>query len=103
MTVVRLRWLTQAVLSAAAVSVLWRYRPEWPQLPTSLSAPVTTVLVQQLVLVAAWTFSSLLLVLLLVRSLRRKVCGWPVDRMNGFAFTSYTSYTSSPAAGNWCN
>jgi DNA-binding SARP family transcriptional activator len=52
------------------MAVLWRYRPEWPQLPSSLSAPVTTVLVQQLVLVAAWFFGSLLFILLLVRSLK---------------------------------
>jgi two-component SAPR family response regulator len=68
MTLVRLRSLITATLALGAVAVLWRYRPEWPQLPSSLSSPVTTVLAQQLVLVAAWFLSDLLFVLLLVRS-----------------------------------
>jgi DNA-binding SARP family transcriptional activator len=68
-TLVRLRSLLAAALALGAVAVLWRYRPEWPQLPSSLSSPVTTVLLQQLVLVAAWLLSALLFVLLLVRSL----------------------------------
>src|SRR5207247_1829499 len=69
MTLVRLRPLFAATLAVVAAVVLWRYRPEWPQLPSSLSTPVTTVLLQQLVLVAAWFLSALLFVLLLVRSL----------------------------------
>ena len=69
MTLVRLRSLIAATLALGAVAVLWRYRPEWPHLPSSLSSPVTTVLLQQLVLVAAWFLSALLFVLLLVRSL----------------------------------
>jgi DNA-binding SARP family transcriptional activator len=68
MTLVRLRSLIAATLALGAVAVLWRYRPEWPQLPSSLSSPVTTVLAQQFVLVAAWFLSGLLVVLLLVRS-----------------------------------
>jgi DNA-binding SARP family transcriptional activator len=68
-TLVRLRSLLAAALALGAVAVLWRLRPEWPQLPSSLSSPVTTVLFQQLVLVAAWFLSALLFVLLLVRSL----------------------------------
>jgi DNA-binding SARP family transcriptional activator len=69
MTLVRLRSLIAAALALGAVAVLWRHRPEWPQLPSSLSSPVTTVLLQQLVLAAAWFLSALLFVLLLVRSL----------------------------------
>ncbi len=66
---VRLRALIAATLSLATVALLWRYRPEWPQLPSSLSAPVTTVLLRQLVLAAAWFLSVLLFVLLFVRSI----------------------------------
>jgi two-component SAPR family response regulator len=68
-TLARLRSLITAALALGAVAVLWRYRPEWPQLPSSLFSPVTTVLLQRLVLVAAWFLSALLFVVLLVRSL----------------------------------
>jgi len=65
----RLRAVIGGALSLATVALLWRYRPEWPQLPSSLSAPVTTVLLRQLVLAAAWFLSVLLFVLLFVRSI----------------------------------
>ncbi|HWQ23997.1 MAG TPA: hypothetical protein VNK94_07830, partial [Gaiellaceae bacterium] len=61
---------SSAVLVAlAAFAVLWRYRPATPDLPTSLSSPVTTSLIQELVLVAAWLLAGVLVFLLLVNSL----------------------------------
>jgi DNA-binding SARP family transcriptional activator len=59
-----------AALSLGALALLWRYRPAWPELPDSLSSPVTTAVLQQLALVAAWFLSALILVLLFARSLR---------------------------------
>jgi DNA-binding SARP family transcriptional activator len=62
--------LLVAALSLGALALLWRYRPAWPELPDSLSSPVTTAVLQQLALVAAWFLSALILVLLFARSLR---------------------------------
>ena len=65
----RLCFLLEAVLSLAAVAVLVRLMPEWPRLPGSLSSPLTTMMVQQFVLVALWLSIALLLCMLLVRSI----------------------------------
>lgn len=61
--------LVVAVVSLAALAVLWRFRPEWPALPGSLSSPVITTLLQQLALVAAWLLAALVIALLLLQSL----------------------------------
>lgn len=61
--------LVAAVVSLAALAVLLRFRPEWPALPDSLSTPVTTSLLQQLALVAAWMFAALFILVLLLQSL----------------------------------
>ncbi len=53
----------------AALTVLWRQRPALPELPNSLSSPVTTASLHQLVLVAAWLLSAVVVLLLLVRLL----------------------------------
>lgn len=58
-----------AAVSLAALAVLWRFRPEWPELPDSLSSPVTSTLLQQLALVAAWLLAALVILQLLVESL----------------------------------
>jgi DNA-binding SARP family transcriptional activator len=61
---------SSAVLIAlAAFAVLWRYRPATPDLPTSLSSPVTTSLIQELVLVAAWLLAGVLVLVVLGNSL----------------------------------
>lgn len=65
-----LRSLVAAAVSLAALAVLWRFRPAWPELPNSLSSPVTTALLQQLTLIAAWLLSTLVILLLLGQSLR---------------------------------
>ena len=65
----RLRFMLEAVLSLGAVAVLVRLRPEWPGLPGSLSSPLTTMMVQQFVLVALWLSIALLLCMLFVRSI----------------------------------
>jgi len=65
----RLRFLLEAVLSLGAVAVLVRLRPEWPRLPGSLSSPLTTMMVQQFVLVTLWLSLALLLCMLFVRSI----------------------------------
>ncbi len=62
----RLRSLIAATVSLAALAALWRFRPEWPELPGSLSSPVTTALLQQLALVAAWLIAALVILSLLV-------------------------------------
>jgi DNA-binding SARP family transcriptional activator len=54
----------------AFLALLWRFRPEWPELPNSLSSPVTTAMLQQLALVAAWFLGVLVILLLLANSLR---------------------------------
>ena len=54
----------------AALAALWRFRPEWPELPDSLSSPVTTAMLQQLAFAAAWLLAALVLLLLLASSLR---------------------------------
>jgi DNA-binding SARP family transcriptional activator len=58
-----------ATASLAALAILWRFRPEWPALPESLSTPVTTTLLQQLALVAAWLLATLVVLIMLVQSL----------------------------------
>jgi DNA-binding SARP family transcriptional activator len=64
-----LRSFFAATASLAALATLWRFRPEWPVLPDSLSTPVTTTLLQQLALVAAWLLAALVILVLLVQSL----------------------------------
>lgn len=57
-----------AIMSLAVLAVLWSYRPAWPELPDSLSSPVTTALLRQFALVAAWLLAALVTLLLLVQS-----------------------------------
>jgi len=69
----RLRSFFAAAASLAALATLatlWRFRPEWPALPDSLSSPVTTTLLQQVALVAAWLLAALVLLVLLFESMR---------------------------------
>lgn len=66
----RLGALVAAAGCVAGLTLLVRYRPPWPDLPDSLSAPVTTTQLQQLVLVAAWLLGSLVAVVLLIESVR---------------------------------
>lgn len=54
----------------AALAVLWRFRPEWPDLPDSLSSPVTTAMLQQIVFIATWLLGALVILLVLASSLR---------------------------------
>ena len=65
----RLGFLLEATISLAALALLVRFRPEWPQLPRSLSSPLTTVMVQQFVLVAAWLLTGLLVLLTVARAI----------------------------------
>ena len=57
-------------MALVALALLWRFRPEPPALPNSLSSPVTTGLLQQLAIVAAWLLAAILVLILLARSLR---------------------------------
>jgi DNA-binding SARP family transcriptional activator len=66
---IQLRSFFGAGASLAALAILWRFRPEWPTLPDSLSSPVTTTVLQQLVLFAAWLLAALVILLLLFQSL----------------------------------
>lgn len=80
-----LRFLSAAA-SLAAFAALWRYRPEWPDLPGSLSAPVTTTLLQQLIVIVAWLLAALLVPLLLARNFSRARARWIPDATDvGFA------------------
>jgi len=64
----RLAALPAIAASAAGLALIALYRPGLPDLPDSLSSPVTTIQLQQLVLVATWFSSGLLLLVILVRS-----------------------------------
>lgn len=66
-----------SLAALAALTVLWRERPAVPELPSSLSSPVTTALLQELVIVAAWLLSALVILLLLVRVLLALVAHTP--------------------------
>lgn len=73
-----LRSLLAAAASLAALATLaflWGQRPTLPEPPSSLSSPVTTSFVQQLVLVAAWLLGALIVLLLLDRALRVLLAG----------------------------
>ncbi len=54
----------------AALAVLWRFRPERPDLPNSLSSPVTTAMLQQLAFIVAWLLGALAILLVLASALR---------------------------------
>ena len=54
----------------AALAALWRFRPEPPDLPNSLSSPVTTAMLQQLAFIVAWLLGALVILLVLASSLR---------------------------------
>jgi len=58
-----------SVATLAALAVLWRQRPALPELPDSLSSPVTTGLLQELVFIAAWLLAVVVVFLLLVHVL----------------------------------
>jgi len=73
----RLATLPAIAASAAGLALLMRYRPELPDLPDSLSSPMTTSQLQQLVLVATWFSSGLLLLVILVRSVGALVAPAP--------------------------
>jgi DNA-binding SARP family transcriptional activator len=66
----RLPSLVAAIVGLGAVAALARFRPEFPETPDSLSAPVTTAFLQELAIVGAWLLAALLVLLLLVQSLR---------------------------------
>jgi DNA-binding SARP family transcriptional activator len=73
----RLRALPGIAVSAAGLVLLTRYRPGLPDLPDSLSSPLTTFQLQQLVLVAAWLSTGLLALVVLLRSLAALVAPAP--------------------------
>ena len=54
----------------AALAVLWSQRPALPELPNSLSSPVTTGLLRELVFIAAWLLTGVVVFLLLVHVVR---------------------------------
>jgi len=56
-----------SVAALAALAVLWGQRPAVPELPNSLASPVTTALLQELVFIATWLLSGVVVVLLFVR------------------------------------
>jgi DNA-binding SARP family transcriptional activator len=86
-----LRFLSAAA-SLAAIAALWRYRPEWPDLPGSLSAPVTTTLIRQLTIIAAWLLAALLVLVLLARSFSRPRARW-IPAATGAGFAACRGYT----------
>lgn len=65
----RILALVEATLSLLGLVVLARVRPDWPRLPSSLSAPVTTAMVEEFVLVALWVSIGLLLGLSILRAI----------------------------------
>ena len=103
----RLRFLLEAVLSLGAVAVLVRLRPEWPRLPGSLSSPLTTVMVQQFVLVALW-LSIALPPVHASSSARSQHCVRAVDRTaapsaepwTGAGIESPVAYSHPPHSGD---
>ena len=102
----RLRFLLEAVLSLGAVAVLVRLRPEWPRLPGSLSSPLTTMMVQQFVLVALWLSIALLLCMLFVRSITGLVARSTRPRLHppspgqGRASSRRVAYSHPPHSGD---
>lgn len=88
-----LQSLLAAAVSVAALGVLWRFRPEWPELPDSLWSPVTTALLQGLAVVAAWLLAGLLILLVLVRSLGGVRASRHLD-LRGAAWHATTSGSS---------
>jgi DNA-binding SARP family transcriptional activator len=64
----RLGSLVVAAVSLAALALLWTFRPEGPELPNSLSSPVTTAMLQQLAIVASWLLAAVVILVLLVLS-----------------------------------
>ena len=81
-TWLQIRVLLEAVLSLAGLAALVRLRPEWPRLPGSLSSPLTTVMIQQFVLVALWLSVALLLFLVFVRSIAALAARSPRPRLH---------------------
>ena len=71
--------LLAAAASAATLAALWRYRPEMPDFPGSLSAPVTTALLEQLTVIAVWLLAALLVLRFLARSFSRAQVQRPSD------------------------
>ncbi len=59
-----------SVAAMAALAVLWSQRPALPELPNSLSSPVTTGLLRELVFIAAWLLTGVVVFLLLVHVVR---------------------------------
>jgi DNA-binding SARP family transcriptional activator len=66
----RLASLVAAAALLATVAVLFGQRPGMPELPSSLSSPVTTALLHELALVVSWLLAMIVTLLLLVRLVR---------------------------------
>lgn len=99
--------IAAALVALAALVILWRHRPSVPDLPKSLSSPVTTSLIQELVLLAAWLLTGLLVLVLLVDSVlalvapaRRQSSVAPTDGiLERYARTRPRSRSAPPRAG----
>ena len=59
-----------ATAALGALLALGRFRPALPEMPDSLSAPVTTTFLQGLAVAAAWLLAVIVVLLLLGRTLR---------------------------------
>lgn len=66
---IQLRTVLAVGVTIATLAILWRFRPEWPELPGSLSSPVTTTLLHELTIVAAWLLAALVILVRLVQGL----------------------------------
>jgi DNA-binding SARP family transcriptional activator len=58
--------LVALLVSLAVLAGLWRLWPGWPTVPRSVSSPITTEFIEQLVLVAAWLVAGFVVLLLVV-------------------------------------
>ena len=73
LSLLRVRSFVVGAASLAALAVLRGHLPALPDLPSSLSSPVTTALLQELAVAAAWLLSALVATLLFISSLRAVV------------------------------
>ena len=100
LSLLRVRSFVVGAASLAALAVLLGHLPARPDLPSSLSSPVTTALLQELAGAAAWLLSALVATLLFISSLRAVVGRRPrqVPRGRGANGASSRPFLSAVSA-----
>jgi DNA-binding SARP family transcriptional activator len=80
----------RCAVAFAAIALLSQTRPVWPDLPSSLEAPLTVAAVEETVLLALWVTACALVVALLLRTLATALSRPPAGERAGLDLRTAT-------------